>query len=129
MSILKLTLDWRAYTADTSIEIQERQTQNLYSALEQFPDVEQVARLPDPNVPSGGMGAAWLTNLLLTEIFPGSLSSIFSIIQLRLPGTPMDVELEVDGTKIILKGVRPEDFDARLDKLQQTVEDLRAHKL
>jgi hypothetical protein len=121
---LKLTLDWRIYVDDIPKEIQERQTQNLYLALRQLPNVERVTRIADPNVPDGAMGAAWLTDLLLTEVFPGSLSSIFNLVQQRLPGTPMDVEIEANGKRIVIRGVRPENFDATLDKIQQSMNEM-----
>lgn len=123
---LKLTLDWRTAAADLPPEIQERQTQNLYLALRQLPDVEQVDRIPDPNAPEGGMGFAWLKNLLLTEVIPGNLDSLFKAIRQRLPGTPIDFELEVEGAKkrINMNGVRPEDFDAALNKLVQAAKEL-----
>ena len=70
------------------------------------------------------MGAAWLTDLLLTEVIPGNFSSIFNVIRQRLPGTPVDFEIEADGKRIAMKGVRPEDFDAMLDKVQQTMNEM-----
>ena len=124
MSTLELTLDWRMYVDDIPAEIQERQTQNLYLALRQLPEMERIARVPDPNVPDGGMGAAWLTDLLLTEVFPGGLGSIFNLIRQRLPGTPIDVEIEVGDRRIVMKGVRPKDFDAVVNKIQQTINEM-----
>jgi hypothetical protein len=124
--IVKLTIDWRNAVTDLPPEIQERQTQNLYNALRQMPEVEQVNRISDSDAPDGGMGAAWLKDLLLTEVVPGSLSSVFNAIRQRLPGTPINFEVEVDNQKkrIRVEGVRPEDFDAALDKLTKAVKEL-----
>ena len=125
---VKITLDWRAAGANLPPEIQEQQTQNLYRALRQLPELSHVDRVPDPDVPDGGMGAQWLTDLLMTEVLPGSIGGIVRAIQQRLPGTPMDFELEVDGqkTRISMNGVRPDDFDAAVEKLVQAAERLQA---
>ncbi|MGJ3248604.1 MAG: hypothetical protein ACFE0I_21305 [Elainellaceae cyanobacterium] len=116
---LKLTLDWRSAAADLPPEIQEQQTQNLYRALRQLPDIEKIERIADPDAPDGGMGAAWLKDLLFTEVTPSNLVKLFSVIRQRLPGTPINFEIEVDGQKkrVSMNGVRPEDFDTALDKL------------
>jgi hypothetical protein len=125
---VKITLDWRAAGANLPPEIQEQQTQNLYRALRQLPELTRVDRVADPDVPDGGMGAQWLTDLLMTEVLPGSIGGIVRAIQQRLPGTPMDFELEVDGqkTRISMNGVRPDDFDAAVEKLVQAAERLQA---
>ena len=124
MSSFELSIDWRAYVSDMPLEIRERQTQDLYLALKPLSSVGRVNRIADPNVPDGSMGAAWLTDLLLTEVIPGNFGSIFNEIRQRLPGTPVDFEIEVDGKRIAMKGVRPEDFDAMLDKVQQTMNEM-----
>lgn len=124
MSSFELIIDWRAYVSDMPPEIRERQTQNLYLALKPLSSVGRVNRVADPNIPDGSMGAAWLTDLLLTEVIPGNFGSIFNAIRQRLPGTPVDFEIEVDGKRIAMKGVRPEDFDAMLDKVQQTMNEM-----
>jgi hypothetical protein len=125
---ITITLDWRAASAALPPEIQEQQTQNLYRALRQLPEVNRVDRVPDPDVPEGGMGAQWLTDLLMTEVLPGSIGGIVRAIQQRLPGTPMDFELEVDGKRMKVNGVRPHDLDATVDKLVQAAEKLQAVK-
>lgn len=124
MFSFKFIVDWRTYVSDVPLEIRERQTQDLYLALKPLSNIGQVERIADPNVPDGSMGAAWLTDLLLTEVIPGNFSSIFNVIRQRLPGTPVDFEIEADGKRIAMKGVRPEDFDAMLDKVQQTMNEM-----
>jgi hypothetical protein len=126
---ITLTLDWRTAAAELPPEIQEQQTQNLYRGLREIPEVEQVDRVPDPDVPDGGMGAAWLKDLLLTKVIPGNLGHIFNAIRQRLPGTPISFEIEVvhvSGQKKRLKmdGVRPEDFDTVLAKLMNAAKEL-----
>jgi hypothetical protein len=126
---ITLTLDWRTAVAELPPEIQEQQTQNLYRALRELPEVEQVDRITDPNVPDGAMGAAWLKDLLLTKLIPGNLGHIFNAIRQRLPGTPVSFEIEVvdvNGQKKRFKmdGVRPEDFDTVLAKLMSAAKEL-----
>lgn len=124
--IIRLTIDWRTAVSDLPSEIQEQQTQNLYHALRQLPEVEQVNRISDSDFPDGSMGAAWLKDLLLAEVIPGNLGSIFNVIRQRLPGTPVNFEIEIDKqkTRIIMDNVRPEDFDAALDKLVKAAKEL-----
>ena len=122
--LIKATVDWREFTLDLPIEIREKRTQSLYSALRQSSDVETVSRIPDPNVPDGSMGAAWLTDLLLTEVIPGNFGSIFNFVRQRLPGTPINLKLEVDGNVVVIENVRPQDFNSTLDKVTQTVREL-----
>lgn len=126
-SVLKITLDWSMSVSDLPIERQERQTQNLYQALQQLPEVESVNRMADPNPPDGSMGAAWLRDLLLTEVIPGNIGSIFRIIQQRLPGTPMNIKIEVDGQKAVIdvEGLRPENLDMVLSKVTKVAQDLK----
>jgi hypothetical protein len=130
---ITLTLDWRTAAAELPPEIQEQQTQNLYRGLREIPEVEQVDRVPDPDVPDGAMGAAWLKDLLLTKVIPGHLGHIFNAIRQRLPGTPVSFEIEVvhvNGQKQRLKmdGVRPEDFDMMLPKLMIAAKELLGEK-
>jgi hypothetical protein len=123
---LTVTIDWRTAAANLPPEIQEQQTQNLYRTLRQLSELEQVDRILDPDAPDGGMGAAWLKDLLLTKVIPGNLSSLFNTIRQRLPGTPINFEIEVDGQKkrVSMDGVRPEDFDAALEKLIKAASEL-----
>jgi hypothetical protein len=126
---ITLTIDWRTAAAELPPEIQEQQTQNLYRALRELPEVEQVDRIADPHVPDGAMGAAWLKDLLLTKVIPGNLSHIFSVIRRCLLGTPVSFEIEVvdvNGQKKRFKmdGVRPEDLDTVLDKLKNAAKEL-----
>jgi hypothetical protein len=126
---ITLTLDWRTAAAELPPEIQEQQTQNLYRGLREIPEVEQVDRVPDPDVPDGAMGAAWLKDLLLTKVIPGNLGHIFKEIERRIPGTPVSFEIEVvnvNGQKkrVKMDGVRPEEFDAMLPKLMNAANEL-----
>jgi hypothetical protein len=126
---ITLTIDWRTAAAELPPEIQEQQTQNLYRALREIPEVEQVDRIADPNVPDGAMGAAWLKGLLLTKVIPGNLEHIFKEIKRRILGTPISFEIEVvneNGQKkrVKMDGVRPEELDAALDKLKNAAKEL-----
>jgi hypothetical protein len=135
--LLRLTIDWRNNGTELPPTIQEQQTQNLYSGLRQLRDVEQVDRILDPNVPDGSMGAAWLPDVLvlLTKVLTAAnLGYIFNTIRQRLPGTPVNFEIELEGweskrkTKISMTGVRPENFDKALDQLTNTVKELSDDK-
>lgn len=123
---IKLVIDWRDVATDLPPELREQQTQNLYRTLRQLPELEKVDRVADPDAPEGSMGAAWLKDLLLAEVSLENLGNLFNAIRQRLPGTPVNFEVEVDGQKkrVSMTGVRPEDFDAALDKLIQAAKEL-----
>jgi hypothetical protein len=135
--LLRLTIDWRDNGTELPPTIQEQQTQNLYHGLRQLPDVEQVDRILDPNVPDGSMGAAWLPDVLvlLTKVLTAAnLGQILNTIRQRLPGTPVNFEIELEDLetkrkiKIGSTGVRPENFDETLDKLKKAVKELFGDK-
>jgi hypothetical protein len=135
--LLRLTIDWRDNVTELPPSIQEQQTQNLYRGLRQLRDVEQVDRILDPNVPDGSLGAAWLPDVLvlLTKVLTAAnLGYIFNTIRQRLPGTPINFEIELEDleskrkTKFSMTGVRPEDFDKALDKFTNTVKELSGDK-
>lgn len=136
MTTLKLILDWREAIADLPPELQEQKTQNLYSALRLLPDIERVERCPDSHAPPGSMGAQWLPGtlqtILQTEVIPGSFSGIVNAIRQRLPGTPVNFEIEVENQagqtrRITMEGVRPEEFDETLRKLKAAAKELADH--
>ena len=113
----QITIDWREGTVDLAEAQQEALTRTLMQALRQVDEVISVMRVADADVPEGGMGVGdWLWGLLTTEI-PGdgikeaikvALEEVFE----RLPGKPVDVTIEIDGRKIALGRVRPQDIDA-----------------
>ena len=113
----QITIDWREGTVDLAEAQQEALTRTLMQALRQVDEVISVMRVADADVPEGGMGVGdWLWGLLTAEI-PGdgikeaikvALEEVFE----RLPGKPVDVTIEIDGRKIALGRVRPQDIDA-----------------
>lgn len=123
-SFLNITINWRQDERDVDPERQERETEMLYRELRQMDDVEAVNRVPDPDVPDGGMGAAWLWNVLQAEVSVENIGVLYRLVRDRLPGPPIDFELTNGDRKVVVKGVRPEDMDEAVKKLVAAAKEL-----
>ena len=123
-SPLTITINWRSDDGDADPERQERQTKMLYRELQQMDEVEAVNRVSDPNVPDGGMGAAWLWNVLQAEVSAENIGVLYQLVRDRIPGPPIDFELSNGDRKVVVKGVRPEEMDDTLKKLIAAAKEL-----
>jgi hypothetical protein len=121
-----LTIDWRKANGDMPDAQKEVFTQTLFRELRTIDSIETVGRIPDPNVPIGGMGANWLWSILTAEIPGSALKEACQEVFVRLAGQPIELTVEVNGQaqKIDAKNVRPGDFNEVVDKLVEA-----AHKM
>jgi hypothetical protein len=121
-----LTIDWRKANGDMPDAQKEVFTQTLFRELRTIDSIETVGRIPDPNVPIGGMGANWLWSILTAEIPGNALKQACQEVFVRLAGQPIELTVEVNGQaqKIDAKNVRPGDFNEVVDKLVEA-----AHKM
>lgn len=115
--MLWLTIDWHGADVDLPEELQERFTVAQLQELRELEEVTQVQRVADPEVPEGGMGAAWLLGLLQAEVNFANLQKVVRIVRDRIPGKPINFTVEANGRKFSVENVRPEELDATLDKL------------
>lgn len=125
---IRLTIDWRDAESAMPEAQQEAFTQRVWQDLRGSNAVETVERVPDPDVPDGGMGANWLWNVLTAEIPGPALRAAAEEALYQLGGRPIEFTLEVDGKsqKVGAKNVRPDDFDQVLDKLVEAAKELKA---
>lgn len=115
-----LTVDWRDADAHIPEEQQERFTEILLREMNRFDEVERMERVPDPAVPDGGMGAAWLWSILTAEVTVDNLKRLGQEVQARMPGKPMSFSFKRSkegDVEFSVENVRPEDFDAKLNQL------------
>ena len=122
-----LTIDWRA-SDDRFLETQrEMLTQTMFRELRSHPHTTQVARIPDPAIPTGAMGAGWLWSILTAEISGNGLQQVCEEVFSRLPGQPMELTVEVDekSQKIDVKNVRPSDYEAVINKLIEAAQKMK----
>ncbi|MEL7358873.1 MAG: hypothetical protein AAFN40_20225 [Cyanobacteria bacterium J06560_6] len=128
VNTIKLTIDWRDASSEMPEAHQEAFTQRVWQDLRASSAVEKVERLPDPDVPEGGMGAHWLWNVLTAEIPGPALRAAGEEALNQLAGRPIKFTLEVDdkSQKIVVDDVRPDDFDRVLDKLVAAAKELKA---
>lgn len=124
---IKLTIDWRDAECEMPEAQQEAFTQRVWQDLRGSSAVETVDRVPDSDVPDGGMGANWLWNVLTAEIPGPALRAAAEEALYQLGGRPIEFTLEVDGRsqKVGAKNVRPDDFDQVLDKLVEAAKELK----
>ncbi|MEM9152172.1 MAG: hypothetical protein AAGB19_17190 [Cyanobacteria bacterium P01_F01_bin.3] len=125
--IIKLTIDWRDAESEMPEAQQEAFTQRVWQDLRSSSAVETVERVPDPDVPEGGMGRHWLWNILTAEIPGPALRAAGEEALYQLGARPIEFTLEVDGKsqKVGAKNVRPDDFDQVLDKLVEAAKKLK----
>ncbi|MEL7226066.1 MAG: hypothetical protein AAGL17_14775 [Cyanobacteria bacterium J06576_12] len=125
---IKLTIDWRDADSDMPESLQESFTQRVWQDLRASSSVEKVERLPDPDVPEGGMGAQWLLNVLTAEIPGPALKAACEEALNHLAGKPIDITIDVGGEsrKIETKNVRPDDVQRVLDQVVAAAKELKA---
>ena len=74
-----LTIDWRDSESEVPEAQQEAFTQFVFQSLRSLSEVQAVDRVPDPDVPAGGMGAQWLSQILTLVATMGKLSDRLSL--------------------------------------------------
>ena len=123
-----LTIDWRKAESDLPEAQQEALTQTLFRELQTLDEIEAVSRIPDPDVPAGGMGASWLWSILTAEIPGNGLAQASREVFVRLSGQPIELTVEVNGQtqRIDAKNVRPGDFDEVVDKLVEAAKKMKS---
>ena len=126
---IKLTIDWRDAESEMPEAQQEAFTQRVWQDLRSSSSVEAVDRLPDPDVPDGGMGAHWLWNVLTAEIPGPALRAACEEALNQLAGKPIEFTVEVKGKegesrKVIAKNVRPDNTGNVLDQLVKAAKEL-----
>ncbi|MGB3786405.1 MAG: hypothetical protein WA949_00240 [Phormidesmis sp.] len=112
-----LTIDWRDVDSQVPEAQQEALTQSVFRSLRAHEAVQRVERVPDPDVPGGGMGAQWLWNILTAEIPGGGLREACQEALDQLEGKPVTFKIESGGKTIEAQDVNPQNFDQVVDKL------------
>ena len=123
-----LTFDWRQASGVLPDAQQEAFTQSLFRELRTLEGIQAIARIPDPDIPAGAMGAHWLWSILTAEIPGNGLKQACQEVFVRLSGQPIELTVEVNGQakKIDAKNVRPDDFDEVIDKLVEAAEKMNS---
>ncbi|MGD1862928.1 MAG: hypothetical protein ACFB0D_00085 [Phormidesmis sp.] len=126
---IKLTIDWRDADSEVPEAHQEAFTQRMFQELRTSSSMEKVERLPDPDVPEGGMGAHWLWNVLTAEIPGPALRAAGEEALNQLAGKPIEFTVEVEGKegesrKVTAKNVRPDNVGNVLDQLVEAAKEL-----
>ena len=112
-----LTIDWQDADNQAPVAQQEAFTQSVLRGLKAHDAIQKVERVPDPDVPTGGMGAQWLWNILTAEIPGDGLRAACQEALDQLEGKPVTFKIESGGKTIEAQAVNPQNFDAVVDKL------------
>ncbi len=112
-----LTISWRDADTEVPETQQEQFTEVLFREMNGFDEVERIERVADPDVPDGGMGAAWLWGILTAEVSIANLKRLGKEVQERLPGKPISFTVKAGDREVTISNLRPDDLDATLDKL------------
>ena len=91
---LWLTIDWQDADSQAPEAQQEAFTQSVLRALRAHDAIQRVERVPDPEVPTGGMGAQWLWNILTAEIPGDELREACQEALDQLEGKPVTFKVE-----------------------------------
>lgn len=121
---VRLTIDWRAADSNVPEAQKEAITQAVFRELRSHPTIQTINRIPDPNVPTGSMGAQWLWNILTAEIPGDGLREACQEALDQLEGKPMTFKLEAGDKTIEVQDVNPQNFDKVVDKLVQAVKEM-----
>jgi hypothetical protein len=119
-----LTIDWQDANSQASDAQQEAFTQSVSCALRAHDAIQRVERVPDPDVPAGGMGAQWLWNILTAEIPGDGLREACQEALDQLEGKPVTFKLKAGDKIIEVQDVNPQNFDQVVDKLVAAVKEM-----
>ena len=107
--------------ADPDLDAEEldESVRRLLAQLRELDEVESVERVIDPNPPVGNKASGgFLPGMLKTEVKPANIRSLFYFLEKRPSYTPLEMEVEVGGRKVRLKGGSPEELAAALQIVQ-----------
>jgi hypothetical protein len=107
---------------DLEPEEREQQVQRLMAELKQMDEVETVDRVLDPNPPEGNKAlGGFLMGLLATEVNVANAQKLMGFLGDRLSGKPIELTVEANGKKLIVKAHSREDLEAAIKAAQDFV--------
>ena len=119
-SSIKLTIAFN----DPDLEPEERdeQTQRLLAELKQVDEVESVELMLDPNPPEGNKSlGGFLVGMLLAEVNPANGKKLLGFLGDRLGGKPIELSVEANGRKLMVKAHSREELEAAIKLAQEFI--------
>ena len=122
MSTVKITLAF----VDPELDAEEReeQAQSFMAELKQMEDeVESVVPVVDPSPPEGNKSfGGFLPGWLMAEVTLGNAVKVLGVINDRLKGKPIAMELEGNGKKLKISVGTVEDLQAAIQEAKVFLE-------
>lgn len=119
-SNVKLTIAFK--DSDLDSEELDRQTQNLLREMRDLDEVEQVARVADPNPPEGNKTVGgFLVDVLMAEVSFANCKKLLGFVGDRLGGKPIELEVEANGRKLKVKAHSQQELKAAIEEAQKFI--------
>jgi len=114
---LDVRLDLSHSVPDFDLEELETLTQRMFQQMRELDEVEQVQRVPDPNLPAGSkpLDAAFLVGLLTAEVNAKNIKALLDFIWERLSGKPIELKVEDNGRKLEITAYSQQELAAAVE--------------
>lgn len=118
----KITLHVVFNDPDFDAEEREGEAQKLLNELKQLDEVEEVGRVLDPHPPEGNKAlGGFLVGMLMAEVNPANIKKLFGFLRDRLSGKMIELHVEANGKKLVVKVSSQAELVAAIAAAQQFV--------
>lgn len=117
---IKLTINFN----DPELDLEERdkQARNLMFELKEMDEIEFVSRVLDPNPPEGNKAlGGFLAGILTAEVNASNVKKLIGFLGDRLGGKPIELSVEANGKKLMVKAHSREELEAAIKSAQDFV--------
>jgi hypothetical protein len=118
-SPVKLTLTFN--DPDWDAEEKDEEVQKLLNQMQKLDEVEEVARVLDPNPPVGNKAlGGFLVGMLTVVVKPENIKTLFGFLSERLNGKPIEIAIKApDGRELNIKANSQAEFEFAFEKAQE----------
>ncbi|MFQ4141110.1 hypothetical protein [Chlorogloeopsis sp. ULAP02] len=106
---------------DLNDEEKEEQVKKLLVQMRELDELEEIARVPDPNPPEGNKAiASFLSGLLMAEVSTANIKKLFGFLGDRLNNKPIKMTVKApDGRELNVEASSKEEFEFAMQKAQE----------
>lgn len=118
-SLVELTLVFN--DPDLDAEEKDEEVQKLLNQMKEMDEVEEVARVLDPNPPVGNKAlGGFLVVILTAEVKLENIKKLFGFFSERLNGKPIEMAIKApDGRELNIKAKSRAEFEFAFEKAQE----------
>jgi hypothetical protein len=119
-SNIRLTIGFNDLSLD--LEERDREASRLISELKDIGEIEEVGRVPEQDMlaTSKALGG-FLAGLLIAEVNPKNIKSVFCFLGDRLCGKTIELEVEANGKKLKVSARSREELEAAIKAAQDFI--------